>query len=201
MRDVPARDGTPDAEQYERAVTDAVANFSQALPLHRFKPLVIVAGQSSYAMSADFYRFIRLVGSVAADGNVLVTSSGLVPLAPGSRERHTVAGKTLTITPTPAYGGERQLEYAAVHLLNESDEYPDLADDAVGVVLLKAKASALRLQAGKAAPAGWKYAIGDESVDKSNVSRAIFEDAQKAEDEYLRRVRELRGVATARGIS
>jgi hypothetical protein len=199
-RDVPAQNGLPDAEQYQRAVTDAVADFSARLPLYRTAVVTLQPGVPSYALPADFLRFIRLqpVG-LAQFGNVAVTGAGLVPLGESPARERIVITAQLTLIPTPAYGGARTMEYAARYTLDQNNAYPDLSEEAAGAVALKANANLLRLKAGKAAEGAWSYRIGDESVDKKGLSASLFEAANAAEADYLRRVEVLRGTVMARG--
>lgn len=197
---MPEQNGLPDSEQYQRAVTDAIADFGTRLPLYRASVVTIQSGVTTYELPADFLRFIRLqpVGS-AQFGNVAVTGAGLVPLGESLARERIMVTTQLVIVPTPAYAGERTMEYAARYLPDEDHAYPDLSDEAAGAVGLKANANLLRLKAGKASEGAWSYRIGDESVDKKGLSASLFEAANAAEADYLRRVDALRGLVMARG--
>lgn len=199
-RDVPEQNGLPDSEQYQRAVTDAIADFGVRLPLYRTATVTIQPGVAAYALPSDFLRFIRLqpVG-IAQFGNVAVTGAGLVPLGESPARERIMITTQLVIIPTPAYTGDRTMEYAARYTLDENSAYPTLNEEAAGAVGLKANANLLRLKAGKAAEGAWSYRIGDESVDKKGLSASMFEAANAAEADYLRRVDALRGVVMARG--
>jgi len=200
MRDVPEQNGLPDSEQYQRAVMDAVADFGTRLPLYRTAIVNIQVGVASYALPADFLRFIRLqpIG-LAQYGNVAVTGQGLVSMGESRTRERIVVTDQLTIIPTPAYGGARTMEYAARYMQSHAGEYSDLSEEGAGAVTLKACAGLLRLKANKAAEGAWSYRIGDESVDKKGLGTALFESANAAEADYLRRIESLRGAVMARG--
>lgn len=200
MRDVPEQNGLPDSEQYQRAVIDAVADFGTRLPLYRTSVVNIQVGVASYALPVDFLRFIRLqpIG-LAQYGNVVVTGQGLVPMGESRTRERIVITTQLTIIPTPAYAGTRTMEYAARYMQDNTGEYSGLNEEAAGAVTLKACAGLLRLKAGKAAEGAWSYRIGDESVDKKGLSASLFEAANAAEADYLRRVEAMRGTVMSRG--
>lgn len=200
MRDVPEQNGLPDSEQYQRAVIDAIADFGTRLPLYRTAIVNIQVGVASYALPADFLRFIRLqpIG-LAQYGNVAVTGQGLVPMGESRARERIVVTAQLTIIPTPAYSGARTMEYAARYMQSNAGEYSDLSEEAAGAVTLKACAGLLRLKASKAAEGAWSYRIGDETVDKKGLGAALFEAANDIESDYLRRVEAMRGVIVARG--
>ena len=186
--DVPARGGVPSTAQYERAVKEAVADFSRRRPMTLITTLAIVGGTASYALPDDFLFVIKLDDFTALDG-IIHTATGIVPLASDWNERYTVNGRTMTFTPTPNYTLARRLCYAAGHVLDESDVYPYLTDEDAGILLLKAQAIALRKQALAAVTAATgeivEYAIGDERVKKSSPSERLSAAASSLEAQYL----------------
>lgn len=186
--DVPARGGVPATAQYERAVKDAVADFSRRRPMTLITTLAIVNGTATYDLPDDFLFVIKLDDFTATDG-IIHTATGIVPLASDWNERYTINGLTITFTPTPTYTLARTLRYAAGHVLNGSDVYPYLTDVDAGVLLLRAQAIALRKQATAAAAASTgeivEYAIGDERVKKSSPSQALSAQASSLEAQYL----------------
>lgn len=195
---VPARGGVPDAGQYEQCVRDAVADFSRRCPMQRVATLAIVRGTAAYALPADFLRLIRIASPSAGDG-VINSNDGLIPVGPTWRERYTIAGLTITFYPPPAYSMSRDLWYAAAHVLDDSDEYPDLGGDEAGMVLLKAQALALSLQANAVAGNAWTYQVGDERVDKTKQAESLRNQAKGLNDEYVAAVKAAIGPVGLRG--
>jgi len=185
--DVPARSGAPDSSQYEQAVRDAVSDFNRRAPMEKVAMLSIVSGTAAYSLPADFVRVISLQ-SLTEPGGVIVSGSGLIPTSATFRERYTIAGLTITFYPTPSYALARELWYAAGHVLDGDDAYPDMTSDVAGQVMLKAQAIALMLQANKAAQEAWSYQIGDERVSKEKLAAELRAQAQAAEQRYLQKV-------------
>jgi hypothetical protein len=115
---------------------------------------------------------------------VLNTADGLIPMSSTFKERVMVQGSSLVISPTPTYSATRRLWYAAKHVLDGGEAYPAMTDTDARVVLLKAQALALGLQANVVAGSGWRYRIGDEEVDKSRLGGGLRDQAQAKEAEY-----------------
>src|SRR5690349_20346010 len=143
QEDVPAVDGVPSDAQYERAIKDAVAEFSRQCGLVRNTFLSIVSVTATYALPDDFLKKIEIDSPFDPEHNVMITSTGIIPFGAAGEfeEELTFRNKTLTIYPTPQYTMSRYLEYKAAWVLDESDEYP-LTDDEVEIVMLKARAIA-----------------------------------------------------------
>jgi len=184
--DVPARSGVPDSGQYEQAVRDAVGDFNQRAPMQKVAVLSVVSGAAAYSLPADFVRVISLQ-SLTEPGSVIVSGSGLIPTSAAFRERYTIAGLTITFYPTPTYTLARELWYAAGHVLDIDDAYPNMTPDVASSVILKAQAIALMLQANKAAQEAWSYQIGDERVSKEKLAAELRAQAQAAEARYLQK--------------
>lgn len=180
---VPAVNGLPTSAQYQQCVEDSLADLSERKPNQKIAVISIVSGTGSYTLPSDFVRLIALETLLATDG-VLISDAGLMPVDAAWTELVTVAGLVLTITPTPTYTTTRRLHYAAGHVLDNSNAYPDLTAGAAGVALLMAQALALGIQANAAAPGGWKYQIGDELVDKGRVAAGIQERAAALWERY-----------------
>ena len=85
---------------------------------------------------------------------------------------------------TTQYAVSRDLWYAARHVLDGGNEYPDMADEDAGVLMLKAQARCLAFQANVAAQESWQYAIGDERVNKEKLAEALRKQAAALEAEY-----------------
>jgi len=199
--DIPARDGSPTATQYENAVKDAAADFSRRKPMSLITTLSIVSGTAAYSLPDDFLFVIKLDDFADLEG-VIHTASGIVPLSSNWNERFTVNGKTITFTPIPTYTLDRTLRYAAGHVLDDDDEYPYLTDEDVGILLLKAQALALRAQAFSLITSGTgeitEYAIGDERVKKASPSERLSAVASDLEQQYLAAVQRAVGMGGSR---
>jgi hypothetical protein len=180
---VPALNGVPSTAQYEQCVKDAVADYGERRPNQKVATISVVSGTASYALPADFVRAIQF-RSLSAGGGVMITSTGIIPMDSSLDEIYTFAGGYLTIAPTPSYTASRDLWYAAGHLLNVSNAYPDLADGDARILLLKAQQLALDLQGNVASQSGWKYQIGDEMVDKSGLAAKQRDQANYLQKQY-----------------
>ncbi len=181
--DVAAHDGVPSDTQYEDAVKDAVDDFNALAPMTRVATLSIVAGTAEYALPADFVRVITFQSPVSP-GGVINTSAGLIPVSATFEEIYTIAGLTITLSPTPTYTLPREMQYAAGHVLNDTDEYLYMTRAVAKAVNHKAQARALRLKANKAAQEAWEYTEGDEKVSKVKLSAALLKQADAAEIEF-----------------
>ena len=187
--DVPARNSVPSAEQYERAVTEAVADFSQRAPMEKVSSVSVVNGTAAYTLPADFVKLIGLESLVNASG-VLITDSGLVPVSSSFSERLMVNGTTLTIYPTPTYTMARDLWYMAGYILDDDAAYADMSEAEAALVMMLATAKALGWQANAAALEAWNYQIGDERVSKERLAEALRSQAQDFERRYYETVRD-----------
>lgn len=197
--DVPARDSVPSATQYENCVKDAVADYARRNPVDQITTISVVSGTAAYDLPDDFLRVIVFEGPLSY-GNVIIGDEGLVPTrgAMEWEEHVTIRAGTLTITPTPTYSQDRDLEYAAGHVL-DSGSYAYLTDEDVGVLMLLAQAKALLLQANIEAQKAWQYALGDERVNKERLAAALREQAKRLEEQYREAVENLGGGGKARG--
>jgi len=183
--EVPARGSVPTPAQYEQAVRDAAADYGRRHPMEKVTTLSIVADTADYTLPDGFLRLISLEG-LFGDGGVIHTTAGLIPVSAAYEEAWSIAGLTLTLRPTPSYTTTRDLRYAAGHVLNDSDAYPDLTDDDARILLLKAASICLRLQARSAAIAGemTEYQIGDERVKRAVASDRLAVAADHAVEDY-----------------
>lgn len=181
--DVPARDGIPSADQYERCVTDAVADWSRRNSMERYVTISVVSGTATYTLPTDFLRVIRLVALGGVSDTVVTGGGALIPVPAGFSESYTIAGQTITFVPTPTYTLERELWYAAGHVLDD-DEYPYLTDDDVAVLMLLAQSKAIMLQANAASLQSYQYAFGDERVSKEKLADSLRAQAKELETQY-----------------
>lgn len=189
---IPPRDSVPSAEDYAQHVQDAVLQFSQDAPVTRSATLSIIKGVGTYELPADFLFLIELE-ALAHPTGVRVTPDGLVPVPLHWLEHVEVVGEQITFAPTPDYSMERHIRYAARHMLDESESYPNLTQNGARVALLYAQYLALTQQANVVAGDGWRYQIGDEMVDKSRQGDGLRGQAQAALDAYVRAMRGQKG--------
>ncbi|MCL4295679.1 MAG: hypothetical protein KJ077_08125 [Anaerolineae bacterium] len=183
MELVSARAQTPNFRQYTLAIMDAVADYSERKPLEKTATLAIVSGTASYDLPADFLRLVSLESATATDG-VLISDAGLIPVSDTFRESYTIAGGRITFIPTPQYTATKRLWYGAAYLLDGDEIYADLGREGERLVMLKAQAIALQIQANRAAQEAWQYAIGDERVNKEKLAEALAKRAKEMSDEY-----------------
>lgn len=174
------------------AVKDAVLDFSHRHPLRKRGELSIVSGQTSYSLPADFHELTQLQ-SLLTDmtSGVLNTPTGLIPISDTYKEEYEIADETITFYPTPNYTATRHFWYRAVYLLDGSSDYPALDDFSASIVIKKASAICLRLQANKAAQEAWSFAIGDERVDKTKLSETLAKRASELESDYLAGIKDV----------
>lgn len=187
QEDVPAVDGVPSDDQYQRAITEAVAEFSRLCGLEKNTLLSIVAGTASYDLPADYLKKIALDSPYDPHHQVIITATGIIAFGPVApfEEEVTIRNKTLTIYPTPQYTMQRFLSYKAAWNLDESSNY-DLSDDEAEIVMLKAKATAFEKINNASAASGFKYTVGNMAVDKSGMSEGYSKRVTEFEDKFER---------------
>jgi hypothetical protein len=151
QRTVPARNGVPG--DYERLAVDAVHQLSQDVPVITAVTIQVVAGQAAYGLPADFLYEIELTG-LPAQGGVIVSNGGLIPVGNGWEETHYIEGDTLRFDPVPTYSTTRTLRYAAQHVAT-AGVYPRLSENGARVAMLYGQYLALMEQANATAGDGW----------------------------------------------
>jgi hypothetical protein len=198
--DVPARNNAPTASQYERCVLDASRDFSNRCGRVKISTLEVLAGTGNYDLPMDFLRMIKLDRLNSSNG-IINTAQGLIPAPTNWSEKYIIAGRKITFDPTPTYTLTRSIEYKAGWALTEDEgdytesTYADMTEDESRIVLLKAAALALKMQANAVALDGWRYSIGAESVDKTGQTAAIEARLSAVEKEYLAAVDAYNGSA------
>lgn len=186
----PARNDVPTPAQYEKAIKDAVADFSRRCSRQKFGVLEVVSGTASYDLPADFRRMIKLDSLANPDG-IMITGAGIIPLPIGFCEQYSYVNGQITIFPTPTYNLARNYRYAAGWALTEGDDdysdasYDDMTDEEAAIVMLKAQADCLGLQNNAQSGGVLRYSIGDESYDKSSAVQAIASRVETLERQYL----------------
>lgn len=169
--DVPAVNSVPTTAQYEKAVKDAVNEFSRRCGLVKIASLNIVSGTATYDLADDFLKLILLESPVGIDG-VIISASGIIPLGESWDETYQVVAGQITFFPTPTYTMTRDYRYKAAWILtgdDGSETYADMRDEEAQIVLLKAKALATeKIMNAQASKGSLRYSFGAVSVDKSS---------------------------------
>lgn len=184
---VPCKDESPpSATGYEAAIDAAILAFSQRVPLVRVSSIAIVAGTATYSLPADFLSLISF--DQTTDGDVVLTSGGIVPLGDQYSDAYNIIGLTLVFEDAPTFNETRDLKYNALHATNVSLAYPDLVPIQAEAVIMKATADLLRQRAALEAGNAWTYRIGDESIDKKGLGDSIFKAADMFDAQFERAV-------------
>ena len=189
QRTVPARNDVPG--DYERIAQDAVHQLRQDVPIVTAATIQVTAGQASYNLPADFLYEIELAG-LPAQGGVIVSDGGLIPVSNCWEETYYIEGDTLRFDPVPTYSTTRTLRYAAQYVATNG-VYPRLSENGARVAVLYGQYLALLEQANATAGDAWSYKIGDESVDKRGQGAAIQAQASAALANYQNAIRPLQG--------
>ena len=189
LDDVPAVDSTPNFDQAQRYVIDAVADFSRRVGRIKAATLSIVADTGDYSLPNDFMRVVFM----EPIRDVTVTD-GYKP----SSESWSVASGLITfegdLGNAPTYTATRKYRYQASFYLDPSDDtYADMGAEESEIVLLYAAHKALMAQANVATRSAWQYTLADERVSKEQLADKIREQAAAVKAEYLARVKQYIG--------
>jgi hypothetical protein len=180
---VPARDGMPTSEQYERAIRDSVEGLNNRLRKRKITTLAIVAGQASYALPEDFVTLIQLESAIS-QGGVILSASGIIPTSARMREETwTISNGQITFYPTPGYTMQRTLEYGAGHVLSDTT-YAEMDAGEARLVVMYAEAICLTWQANNASAKAFQYQLGDERVSKERLAEQLREQARDLRQQY-----------------
>lgn len=191
--DVPQIEATPGRLQVEQAVRAAVDDFSMRAPMRKVTAINLVSGVVSYAMPLDFSKLIKVTPVSGSDTGLVAVPMGLTP------EKAFVQGDKLVFYPPPTSSGQREVHYAARYALDEARNYQDMTEPIAHIVLLKAKAILTNLLATNTGGDGWKYSIGDESVDKSTQGNNLRQNADHFHNVYMEAVNRFIGFVGVRG--
>ena len=184
QNDVPQRGNVPSEVQYTDCVQAAVADYGRRRPMLRRTSIDVVRGTSEYALPADFYKLVTFQ-SALIEANVIVKPTGLVPIPDSFEESIEILGRTLNIVPTPLYSWEgRVLKYLAVHVLDDSQEYPYLEEEDAAVFMLKAQAVALRLIANAMSTRVADFSVRDVRENRSSPLAEMREQIDALEKDY-----------------
>lgn len=190
QEEIPASGGVPSSTQYQRAIVDAVMDFSRRAGTEKITTLNVVAGTASYNLPADFLMLISMTSLYHPSG-VLNTPQGLIPLRADFCETFTFRNGQITITPTPTYSLARQMSYKAGWALTgegEEQSYEDMDEEVASIVLLKAQALAQTKKNNATAGNAYRYTVGGVTVDTTAQADATNKDVSQLESEYEARV-------------
>ena len=185
QEDVPAVDGVPSDAQYERVIKEAISEFSRRCGVVKNGTLAVVAGTAAYALPADFISIVEIDSPYEVENDVIITPTGIIPFSALSpfEEYYTIRNGTITFFSTPTYSMTRYYEYKAAWVL-ETDSYA-LTDDEVRIIMLKAKQLCFDKLANSSAGAGFKYTVGNMSVDKSSVGEGYSKRLYELQGEFI----------------
>lgn len=189
----PVKKGIP--ADYQYYAEEGVAQLSLDAPIIRWNTLPLVAGTASYSLPSDFVSLVELppVGYPYGLGGVGMSEGGkLLPLN-AVAQGYEVLGGQITFFPTPTSAFSRPYRYAGGYVLDELTQiYPRLTPQGLRAALLYSRFLILLEQSGAQSHNGWSYTIGDETVTKSNLSKAIESHANMLKDQYDATVDRLR---------
>ena len=194
QEDVPAVSGVPSDGQYERAIKDAVREFSRRCGLKKISTLAIVSGTADYSLPADFLDLIQIDDPFDPEHGVIISEGGIIPISQFSRfeEEHTIRNETITFVPTPGYSMTRYFEYKAAWVLEEDDTYP-LTEDEARIVMIKARSIAFEKISNADAGGDFKYSVGNMSVDMGGISQGYSKRMDQLNDQFLKECEKYNG--------
>jgi hypothetical protein len=182
--EVPAADSVPSNDQYERAVKDAVIDFSRRCGLEKFGQLAIISGTATYSLPDDFLKMI-LLESLENPNGIIISDNGLIPVEANWDEKHTIINKQITFKPTPGYTLTRDYRYKAGWIFDSEENLLGAGDEEIQIILLKAAAICFQKQANADAGSMSKYSLGAVSVELGSPADSKVTDAGSKEKEYL----------------
>ena len=198
--EVPAVNSVPTSTQYEKAVKDAVLEFSRRCGLVKIAELSIVAGTHTYALASDFQNLITLESVSGANG-VLISDAGLIPISADWEETYQIVNGQITFFPTPTYTMTREYRYKMAWVLTGSDPdetYAAMGDAEAQIVLIKAKALALEKRANAVSSSGaMQYSFGAVSVNKGGGVESMSTLMYKLHDEFVQECARYNGAVVA----
>src|SRR3990172_704225 len=190
MDDVPAENDIPSAMQYENAVKDAVADFSEQCGLEQIGTLNIVAGTAIYDLPADFMKLTLLETFFNAMDGVLHSVDGLLPVSATWTEKFTIRNGQIRFYPVPRYTMARDFSYKAAWVSTViDDEYPDeeyatMGEREARIILLKAQEIALNKGSNAQSGSGIKYRFGGGSEDLGGTGEGSRKTAYALQSDY-----------------
>lgn len=197
--EVPAEGGVPSTAQYQRAIKDAVMDFSRRAGQEKIWQLEVVSGTATYTLPDDFLSMIALESLTNPDGILYSpTNSQLIPIPQNYCERIIFRNGQLTLFPTPTYTLTRDMRYKAGWALNEAgDTYEDMGEEEASIILLKAQADCLKKKDNASSNDAYRYTIGGVTVDTTSQAGSSEKSIKSLEEEYDARVEAYVGQAFA----
>ena len=203
--EVPAEDGVPSEEQYERAIKDAILDFSERCGLIRSATISVVPNTATYELPADFLSLISTPALYSPfPDSVIHTIDGLIPIPTTYRYQEEVytSGLNIVFTPTPTYQITRVIRYKAawVSTVEDYDEdYESLGEREARIVLLKAESIAMNKLSNSQAGSAIKYSFGAVSEDLTGGSESTKATADLKDSEYLEACKTYNGAYASYG--
>lgn len=176
---------------YEQSIFDGVAQLSHDLGVGVVGTLSIVSGQSTYDLPDDYLGEFHLI-PLPQIGHTFVSDAGLVPTAaPWTKELVSVVGRQLIFSPTPGYTATRSFTYTK-SIPFSGGTFVGLTSRQAQIALLYSQYLVLQASASSQSGQAWRYTIGDETIDKSGLSKNVSGQADGILQQYLREVSRLR---------
>lgn len=185
--DVPAIDSVPSDDQYERAIKEAVVDFSRRCGTEKIATLSVVSGTAAYSLPDDFLKLIQIETPGAPDG-VLISTEGIIPLPAEWSERFTIRGNTITFYPTPSYSMAKDYRYKAGWVLADDNEtYEEMTREEADIILTMARSVCLTKQANALSGNVLDYQQGDVRVSEGTNTLSLRADSDAAQADYRKK--------------
>lgn len=191
----------PTPVQYANMVREAINTVSVRVPQEKMATITVMSGTDTYDLPVDFLFEIRMEALVGPDGVGYDMNGFLMVSSANFTERHIISGLTLKFVPTPAYGSQRRIWYAASYQPDENGIYIEMTESIAQLVLLKAEELVLKSQAQDEATrsGGFSYQFGDVRVDKKEAAGTLQKQAQARANDFERAVAEMVGLVGRMG--
>jgi hypothetical protein len=196
--DVPARSSIPTDNQYQRCVTEAVADLARRSGRKKIYQMTLESGTDAYDLPADFVSVITfswpsVITTSGGQGVIFGADSKMIPVS-GRRFTfdYTVEAGQVTFYPTPQSALIVDLHYKAGFALS-SGAYAAMTEEDAEILLLLAASKALTMQSNKAAQEAWTYQVGDERVSKEKLAAELSARSKEARDQYMASIKAKNG--------
>jgi len=185
QEDVPAVSGVPSDAQYERAIKDAVREFSRRCGVCKNGTLDVISGTAAYALPADFLELIEIDNPYEPENQVMITTTGIIPFSSLNpfEEDYTIQNGSITFFPVPTYTMTRYIEYKSAWTLVDGSYL--LTEDEAQIVMMKAKQLCFDKLANASIGQGFSYTVGNMSVNKSGVADGYSKRLYELQGEFL----------------
>jgi hypothetical protein len=159
----------------------------------RYGTINVVSGTATYSLADDFATMINLESAIRP-GGVIISDAGIIPVPDSYEEHHEIIDGEITFTPTPTYTVDLDYKYNARHVLDDSSIYQNLSENAARIAMIYAQYLAITEIATSVAGTGFKYTIGDESVDKSQMAAGYWKQADRLLTQYQNAIKPYKSV-------